>query len=643
MKQDPFSIYDSAHKKKRSSGHSLEFEESSFSEAENPEEYASTSLSKASTAAALGILFVIFAALLARIGYLQIAKGNYYAALASGNNTRVQEILAPRGIIYDSQGQPLVQNVPSFELAVTPAGLPKNYQSEFENLSRIAGFDADALTAKIKKYGLNTFQQISVVQNMPRDAALVFAAQADKFPGFALENTPVRNYLQPLVFSHMLGYTGKINDSELASHQNQGYLLDDYIGKDGLEYSYEQYLRGKDGEKRVEVNALGKIQSVLGEIPPQNGDDLYLNIDAGLQEFLYNDIIKSGHKQAAALAVDPQTGQILALVSVPGYDNNLFAKGISEADYEKLVNDPNHPLFNRAVSGVYPPGSTIKPVIACAGLQEGVINENTKVDDTGDLVVGGYHFHGWKPGGLGIMDVRSAIAMSSDIFFYTVGGGQANLGISGLGPERLAKYDYLFGMGQKLGIDLPGEQAGVIASPQWRKDHFSDPAQQAWYLGDTYHESIGQGDMEVTPLQDLMWTATVANGGTLYRPYVVNKVADASGNTILQNQPHAIRSGFIDPKYIQIVRQGMRQTVVSGTAQSLKSLPITSAGKTGTAQFDPSDPSAAHAWFTAFAPYENPQIALVVLMPGAGEGYQYAEPIVRDTLRWWAENRYLKH
>lgn len=644
-KDDPFSVYSPSleRKKKPVKGPNLDWEESSFEDAENPEEYTGVSVSKSSIYMALVILFAIFAGLAWRLAYLQISKGKYYAALARGNNTRVQEILAPRGIIYDSQGTALVQNVPSFELVLTPVDLPKNYTGEVNTLAGLVGFDSNAVFTQIKKHGLNTFQAISIVDNMPRTTALIFSSRQNEFPGFSIENNPVRNYINSDIFSHLLGYTGKINDAELAAHKNDNYLLDDYIGKNGLEYTYEKYLRGVDGQKQVEVDALGKIKSVLGEIPPQNGDNVYLNIDAGLQEFLYNDIVsKNGDKKAAAVAVDPQTGQVLALVSVPGYDNNLFSQGISEAQYQKLVNDPSQPLFNRAISGLYPPGSTIKPVIASAALQEGVVSPNTKILDNGDLVVGRFHFRGWKAGGLGYMDIRSAIAMSSDIYFYTVGGGQQNLGISGLGPELIAKYDALFGMGQKLGIDLPGESAGVIASPEWRKQHFSDPARQAWYLGDTYHESIGQGDMEVTPLQDVMWTSAIANGGTLYRPYIVNKILDNNGSVILQKEPAIINTAFIDPKNIQIVREGMRQTVTSGTARSLNSLPITAAGKTGTAQFDGANPAAAHAWFTAFAPYENPQIAIVVLIEAGGEGSSVSEPIVKDALQWWAQNRFLK-
>lgn len=644
MKSNPFSIYSEKKYRKKNHGHSLDWEESSFNEAENPEEYYHGFDLRPKLYALGFVLGAIFLFLAGRLFYLQIFKNDYYRKVADGNHVRVQAVLAPRGIIYDSQGQPLVQNVPSFELVVTPLDLPQNnYEDEVRKLAAIMKFDPDATIAEIKKSNPNSFQEISVIQGLDRDSAIVFEAQADDFPGFSVENNPVRQYADPLIFSHPLGYTGKVNDTELAAHANDNYLLNDYIGKDGLELSYDQFLRGVDGKKQVEVDARGIVKSVLGEIPATPGDSAYLNIDAGLQRFLYNDIItKNGNKKAAAVAVDPRSGKILALLSLPGFDSNLFSQKISVTDYQNLLSDGRHPLFDRAVSGTYPPGSTIKPVIASAALQEQVVTPQTKITDNGDLVVGNFHFHGWKPGGLGPMDVRSAIAMSSDIYFYTVGGGQSNLGISGLGPERLEKYDYLFGMGQKLGIDVPAENSGMIASPEWRKAHYADPAKQAWYLGDTYHESIGQGDMAVTPLQVAMWTATVANGGTLYQPYILNKVVDADGQTVKQNNPEVIRSNFIDAQNIEIVREGMRQTVTAGTARSLNTLPITSAGKTGTAQFDSANPSAAHAWFTAFAPYENPQIAITVLIEAGGEGSSASVPIVRDALQWWAQNRYGK-
>lgn len=639
--QDPFSVYNSALGKKRLD-HKLDWEES-LGNASDPEDYYEGHNTLPNLFLFAGALVLIFVGLGIRLANLQLVHNSLYVKLADSNHVRVQEILAPRGIVYDSQGAALVQNAPSFELVVTPLDLPKPYDQELSDLAKIISFDQDALRAELKTKDPSSFQPVTVVPSLDHDTAVLFEARANDFPGFSIENNPIRQYADAQTFSNILGYTGKINDAELAARKNDNYLSNDYIGKSGVEASYEQYLRGAAGQKQVQVDARGEVQSVLGEVAAAPGNNLTLNIDGDLQREIYKDILAhNGNKKAAAVALNPQTGQVLALVSVPSFDNNLFAKGISKDDYSKLINDPAHPLIDRAISGIYPPGSTIKPVIASAALQENVVTPDTKIYDNGDLVVGNFHFHGWKPGGLGPMDIRNAIAWSSDIYFYTVGGGQTNLGINGLGPERLAKYDALFGMGQKLGIDLQGEMAGIVGSPQERAARAKDPSQAGWYLGDTYHISIGQGDMAVTPLQDASWTATIANGGTLYRPYVVNKVTDpVSGKVLLQNQPQAIRSNFIDPKNIEIVREGMRQTVLGGTARSLSSLPISAAGKTGTAQFDGANPNAAHAWFTAFAPYENPQIVITVLIEAGGEGSSAATPVVKDALDWWAKNRYL--
>jgi penicillin-binding protein 2 len=637
--KDPFSIYNSKFNKK-SGSQNLDWEEGALFQAEEPDDYYEGDGNETKTFPYILALFVVFAILSFRLGYLQIFRGQSYRALADNNRLRIQDILAPRGIIFDSQNQPLVDNVPSFELVATPADLPKdNLQQALQSLTQLVNFDVNDILNKIKQEGPKSFRAITIA-NLPKDAALVFESKAEQFPGFTIEHNPIRQYKNPEVFSHLLGYTGKITEKEMAVKANQSYALNDYIGKIGIEYSYEQYLKGIQGQKQVEVDAKGNLKNVHGEISPQTGDSLVLNIDGDLQREIYKNIVaKNGNKKAAAIAINPQTGQVLALISMPGFDNNLFSQGITQKDYDNLLNDPEKPLFNRAVSGTYPPGSTIKPTIAAAALQESVVNDQTTVFDNGDLVLGGYHFHGWKAGGLGSMNIRSAIAMSSDIYFYTVGGGQAGTNISGLGPERLAKYDYLFGMGQKLGIDLPGEQPGVVPSPEWKKKYFSTPSLQIWYPGDTYHISIGQGDLLATPLQVAMWTATVANGGTLYQPYILDKVLDNTGKVVYQNQPKPIRAGFIDAKNIEIVREGMRQTVTSGTARSLNTLPITAAGKTGTAQFDAADPKATHAWFTAFAPYENPKIVITVLIEAGGEGSSAASPVVKETLKWWAENR----
>jgi len=638
---DPFSVYDSNYGKKRLD-HKIDWEES-LGNAKDPEDYYEAHNKPSSPVLFIAALVLIFAGMAFKLVNLQLVHHGQYVKLADSNHIRVQEILAPRGMIYDSQGQSLVQNVPSFELVVTPLDLPKPYDQELTNLSKFVSFDVQGLSSELAAKDPESFQPITVVPNLDHETAVLFESRQNDFPGFSIENNPIRQYTDSQIFSDILGYTGKINDSELAAYPNQNYLSNDYIGKTGVESNYERYLRGIAGQKQVQVDARGNAQSVLGEIAAQPGENLVLNIDAGLQTELYNDLVKrNNNKKAAAVAIDPRTGAVLALVSVPGYDNNLFAKGISKDDYSKLLSNPQNPLINRAISGIYPPGSTIKPVIASAALQEGVVTPEQKIVDNGDLVVGNFHFRGWKPGGLGPMDIRSAIAMSSDIYFYTVGGGQTNLGIAGLGPQRLDKYDYLFGMGQKLGIDLPGENPGIIGGPDERAARQTNPALAGWYLGDTYHISIGQGDMAVTPLQDAEWISAIANGGTLYRPFVVNKVTDSSGKVIMQNKPQIIRSNFIDPKNIEIVREGMRQTVTAGTAKSLQSLPIPAAGKTGTAQFDDANPGAAHAWFSAFAPYDNPQIAITVMIEAGGEGSTAATPVVKDALMWWAQNRYQK-
>ncbi|GAC1412287.1 MAG: penicillin-binding protein 2 [Candidatus Doudnabacteria bacterium] len=638
--KDPFSIYNSKFDKTRS-GPGIDWEEGALFRAEEPDDYYEGHSVEVKSGNYIIVVSLIFAVLALRLGYLQIQHGNEYKALADNNRLREQVILAPRGIIFDSQNQPLVDNVASFELIVTPADIsPDQVRPVLQKLSAFVTFNFDDIYNKIKQEGPKSFHAVSIAPNLPKDVALVFESKAQEFPGFTIEHNPLRQYKQPEVFSHLLGYTGKITDKEIAYPGNEAYSINGYIGKTGLENEYENYLRGVQGQKQVEVDAKGNLKNIQGQLDPKTGNSLILNIDGDLQRELYKNIVaKNGTKKAAAIAMNPQTGQILALVSVPGFDNNLFAKGITQKDYQNLLDDPQHPLFDRAIAGTYPPGSTIKPTIAAAALQENVVTESTKIFDNGDLVYGGYHFHGWKEGGLGSMDVRSAIAMSSDIYFYTVGGGQAALNIAGLGPERIAKYDYLFGMGQRLGIDLPGEQSGVIASPDWKKSYFKDRASQLWYPGDTYHISIGQGDLLVTPLQVALWTSTVANGGTLYKPYILDKIVDNNGQTIVQNKPQVIRAGFIDAKNIEIVREGMRQTVTSGTARSLNTLSITAAGKTGTAQFDAADPKATHAWFTAFAPYENPQIVITVLIEAGGEGSSAASPVVKDTLKWWADNR----
>ncbi|MEJ0021277.1 MAG: penicillin-binding protein 2 [Candidatus Doudnabacteria bacterium] len=584
-------------------------------------------------------------ALFGRIFYLEAVKGAEYKALAEGNKLRVQYVLAPRGLLLDQYGKLIAGNVPNFELVAVTSDLPKDtavYQSSLAEVAQIIGKDPSELSDNISRMKQDSFQAQTLVQDITKDQALVLISKQDDLKGFVVQNNAIRDYKDPLVFSHLVGYTGKITTDELAAHQDSDYALNDYIGKTGLEYQYEQYLRGEAGKRQSEIDAQGNFKRTLAEVPAVPGNNVKLNIDYDLQKVLYDSLVSqmnSVHvKKGAVVATDPQTGQVLALISMPSFDNNLFAQGISQDDYLKLTNNSDNPLLNRAISGQYPPGSTIKPVMATAGLTEGVITTKTKILDDGVIRVGSFTFYGYEHGGLGLMDIYSAIAKSSDIYFYTVGGGNLKTGFQGLGPDKIAAWFHKFNLGKTLGIDLPGEKPGLVPDPAWKQAVQKSP----WYLGDTYHESIGQGDVLATPLQINSWTSTIANGGKVMQPYILDEVDGKDGEVLAKGAPKALAENIFDPNVIKIVQDGMRQTVTDGSGRALNSLPIPVSAKTGTAQYDAKNLSKYHAWFTSYAPSDNPQIAITVLIEGGGEGYSVAGPVAKAGYAWWAANRYKK-
>jgi penicillin-binding protein 2 len=648
--EDPFEVRTSFNSK--NSAKPLDWEESAVDKFSSVGEVHDAEHGTPSLFWLKAVLLVAFFALASRIFYLQIIHGAAFRLLADDNRIRSQVILAPRGLIVDSRGQVLAQNTGSFNLVAIPFDLPKNpddLRAEIQNLAKTFSLNPDDISKKLANSDRASIDPVEIKQSLDSAQSILFQTTSGQFPGFMAQQIPIRQYLDPLAFSSVLGYSGLVGPGDLTAQNQNLYNTVDFIGKSGIEDSYEKYLHGINGANTVEVDATGKFLNALGQDNPTAGDKLVLNIDQGLQDRLYKDLSTASSPRAAAIAMDPRTGAVLALISLPGFDNNLFAAGISQTDYQKLVNDPNLPLFNRTVSGQYPPGSTSKLMTATAGLQEGVITPDTIIVDNGDLLVpnefGGApaEFHGWKPGGLGAMNVRSAIALSSDIYFYQVAGGSPNGSLQGLGPDRLADYFRKFGLGSPLGIDIPGEQPGLVPDPAWKMAYYNnDPLLGKWYLGDTYHMGIGQGFVLVTPLQVAEWTAVVANGGVGYVPEIAQKAIDQNGNVVWQNQPKVLVANIASADVFKIVQEGMRQTVTAGTAKPLNSLPITSAGKTGTSQFDGSNPNRTHAWFTAYAPYENPQIVITVLVEAGGEGNAVAEPVVKDALLWWAENRYKK-
>ncbi len=564
-----------------------------------------------------------------RIFYLSVVKGEEYSLIALRNSLRALIIPAPRGIMYDISGKPLVQNVPSVDAVLVPADVPADEREVAELKERIAtvfGLEHDVLETAFGKLDRRSTLPVLLKERIGQEETLLYLSQSHELPGVGLYQTTRRQYLDSAIFSHVLGYEGKIRKEELEAHPD--YLLTDSIGKQGIEKSYEFALRGTHGWERVEVDAFGKVKKELGVVQPVPGQDLILNIDADLQKKLFDSLQtileKNELKRAGAVAIDPRTGAVRALVSLPSFDNNLFAGGISGEDYRTLLNDPGEPLFNRVVAGAYPPGSTIKPVLAAAALTEGVVDEHTEIESRGGINVGRFFFGDWKAHGF--TDIRRAIAVSSDVFFYSIGGGYG--GIQGLGMNRMKKYEELFGYGEKTGIDVGGEVSGLLPDANWKKEKIGE----RWYIGDDYNSSIGQGYVTATPLQVLNSIVAIANGGTLYEPRIVSQIRSYDGK-VTAVPTKIIREKFIDAHILRIVREGMRETVTEGTAQSLADLPVAVAGKTGTAQFG--SEAKTHGWFVSFAPFEAPELALIVLVEGQGEEGYNAVPVTKDVYSWY--------
>jgi penicillin-binding protein 2 len=601
--------------------------------------FIGTSVSRWRLMALFSAFVLILLGLGGRAAWLDLAQGAHYRGLAEGNRIRIVPIEADRGIIRDRDGRLLVRNIPDFILTVTPADLPKDDSKRLDVIAQLAE-TAEMTPVDVERalagYPDNFTGAVPIRDHLSYDKAALLDVLSGAIPGAAVTLGTTREYLlndpqtqKPILsLSHVLGYLGRVNENDLAQLNEQGYSPTDSIGKAGVEDSYENELRGTAGRKQIEVDALGREQATLAEDAPVHGEDLTLSIDLDLQaaaEKALGNAAKKASGRGVAIALNPKTGEILAIVSFPGYDDNLFAQGISSDDYRKLSEDPNQPLFPRAISGLYPPGSTVKLAISAVALADHVITPTTSFLSTGGIAVGKWFFPDWKVGGHGITNVVKAIADSINTFFYAVGGGWNNF--VGLGIDRLGQGLKLFGLGQKLGIDLPGEQGGFIPTPAW-KLHTTG---EAWFIGDTYNTSIGQGGLLVTPLQVADWTAVFANGGDLVVPHVVKELVGAKTTETVPTT--YVRKQLVSPADVETVREGMRQTILSGSAQSLKTSPWNIAGKTGTAQWNKSKPN--HAWFTGFAPFEDPQIVVTVLVEAGGEGSTAAVPVARDIIEAW--------
>lgn len=586
------------------------------------------------------ILFLCFMAifcLIFRTGYLQIAKGAYYRQAAEENRIRTQIIPSWRGIIYDRNKTPLVKNIPTFSISIIPEDIPKNNkerQKFLERLRAIIEVSPEEIEKKLDENEGPKNQAIPIRENLEHDNAIALIVQSSGLKGVNLEIGTKREYLigekgDGYSMSHILGYEGKINRPEYEKLYEKGYLFRDDIGKTGIELFYEEVLRGQYGRKQIEVDVMGNEKNIIAKEDPVDGKNITLTIDYEIQKKLEDIMIshlwKMGKRKGVAIVMNPNNGAILAAVSIPSFSNNDFARGISQEKYAELIDDEALPLFSRAISGEYPPGSTIKPIVAAAALQEDVISSKKTFLSLGGIGIKQWFYPDWKAGGHGITDIKKAIAESVNTFFYYIGGGYQDF--EGLGVERIGKYLKLFGIGEKLGIDLGGEAKGFVPTKEWKEEI----KKEKWYIGDTYHLSIGQGDVLVTPFQVASYTSVFANGGKIYKPHFAKNVF--KDEYFEEIQPEVLRENFISEKNIKIVRDGMRQTVTAGSAIYLNDLGIAIAGKTGTAQW--STTKKPHAWFTGFAPFENPEIVITVLIEEAGEGSAVAVPITKEFLRWY--------
>lgn len=589
-----------------------------------------------------GAIIFVMIMFFARSFYLQVVKGDYYEALALDNKVKLAYSKAKRGIIYDISGETLVKNSPAFNLVIDPGEFPKNKDEReviIQELSRILEKPEPDIKNDIETVDFSLKETQIIEENLEHPKAIVFQSRSGSFKGVRTEISAIRDYVDANYFSHILGYTGKLTKEEY--EKKEGYLLNDTIGKNGLENIYESELRGVYGIDRLEVDSNGNIKRSLVGQESTPGNSLFLTIDKGLQMKLQDSLTemlnKLELKRASAVAIDPRDGSVRALVSLPSFDNNLFSRGISQNDYSGLLNDPDRPLFNRAIAGEYPPGSTIKPLIAAAALEEKIITPSRQISDSGSIIITNPYnpansavFNDWKAHGS--VNLKKAIAESCNVYFYTVGGGYGD--IDGLGIERIKKYSESFGLNKLTNIDLPSERNGLIPDVKWKEKNISDK----WYVGDTYNSSIGQGYVTVTPLQLANYIAAVANGGIVYQPHLLDKVLDETGGVVKEFGSIVMSKDFISPKNIKSVQEGMRETVLSGSGRQLSGLvdksgnPVAAAGKTGTAQFKK---DTTHAWFVTYAPYENPKLALIVLVEEGGEGHDAAVPVAKETLEWY--------
>ena len=571
--------------------------------------------------------------LMLRLAWMQLVHGPQYKKVAEENRIHQVTEQAPRGNIFDRNGALLVTNRPSFAVSIIPA--------EYNNDHNITAMLADMIgiqPEQIEKMLKNGEEFPYIPIRVKRDIDSILQAKIqerkDELPGVMIEAVPVRQYIYKDLAANVIGFLGSINEEEYAAKKTQGYKPTDFIGKDGLEQEWEEVLRGIDGRLQVEVNALGEEIQFIGEKKAVSGKGLILTIDGNLQKAV-QDALREQIEQSrgagepvkggCAIVLDVHTGAVRAMASYPSFDPNIFAGGISTKDWNGLINNPYHPLANKAIQSTYPPGSVFKIITAAAALDKGYVTKDEIFEDRGVYILGGWSFYGWKTEGLGKLNIVDAIAFSSDPVFYELGRR--------MGIDTLASYALTFGLGQKSGIKLQGEEKGLVPTENWKQVTYDEP----WYPGETIIAAIGQGYYLTTPLQQALLLMAVANGGKIYRPILVDKVLSADGAVIQSYQSEVIHTIYLKPEAWDIIRNGLVAVTTKGTGLGVfQGITPTVAGKSGSAE---TGTGTVHSWFACYAPAENPEIAVAVLVEEGGEGSVAAAPVVRKIVEAYFDGK----
>jgi len=561
-----------------------------------------------------GVFLCAFILILIRVGWLQIIQGERFLHLSKTSRIRLIPLPNPRGLIRDREGEVIADNTASFSVGIIPENLTQPKDVLYELKKVLPELDVELSLRKIEK-ALNPFRPVVLQEGVELSKVTYLLEREQEFPSVVILAQPLRNYPEEKLLGNVVGYLGEVNEKELKNFSFLGVEPGDLVGKTGIEKIYNSYLQGEKGGKQVEVDAYGRAIKVISKKAPIPGDTLYLTIDLDMQKIAKEEM---GERKGVVIIANPHTGEILAMLSLPSFNPNLFARGISKEKWIEISNHPGDPLENRAVRGEYPPASTFKIILVAAALEEKKASPTTTFKCSGAYKVGNRFFKCWKEEGHGRLNLKEALIHSCDVYFY-------QLGLK-LGVKDVIRYARLFGLGEPTGIDFPSEKKGFLPTPEWKRRTYGE----IWYPGDTANLSIGQGYILVTPLQMLNVINAVANGGYLPRPYLVEKIVNLQGDVIFQSSPKILDKVPLSDSTLSFLCEALEGVVRKGTGWRAKNKIVEIAGKTGTAQI--AGEENPHNWFIGYAPAGDPILSIVVLVENREEDISIAPQIAGKIL-----------